>query len=152
MPQVIAVPYNGPMSDATHDAPAASPGEAARFAVAGSFLDAFAGRDYRRLAQHLDADVRLRATLPGVQVERDGADGIATQFATWFGRADDFEVIDASVGKVGRRVHLHWRVRVSAPPLGPGWHQVEQHLYLDVSHRIDAIDLLCSGFQGDDDG
>jgi hypothetical protein len=120
-----------------------------QFAIAGSFLDGLAAQDFARIGNVLTADVRLRALLPGGLRERTGAESIADVFATWFGDTEDFELLEATVGEVGGRLHLHWRLRLQAGRLGTGWFTVEQQAYADAADggRIARLDLLCTGYR-----
>src|SRR5205807_8244688 len=120
----------------------------ARWSVGGLFLEGLAARDFDRLAESLDSEVRFRRLLPPGPSEVKGAEVVAAEFRSWFGEADDFAVVDATVGQVGNRVHLAWRLRVRPAPfgIGDGWHVIEQQAYADVGDRIEAPDLPCSGF------
>ncbi len=133
--------YNGAMD--TDTSPSA-PG----FAVAGSFLEALAAGDFPGLAAVLDADASMHALLPRGFVEWHGAAAICSAFATWFGDAEEFEVADASVGQVGSRLQLRWRLRVRAARLGDEPMVVEQHVYATTGPTggIRSMSLLCSGF------
>lgn len=127
---------------------------APQFAHAGSFLEGLAAQDFARLGEALNADVRLRALLPGGLREWAGAEAIAAQFACWFGDTEDFELVDTTIGEVGGRLYLRWRLRLQAERLGAGWFTVEQQAYADVADggRISRLDLLCTGYRpGDDD-
>jgi hypothetical protein len=126
-----------------------------QFALAGSFLEGLAAQDFGRLGGALAADVRLRALLPRGLREWTGAEVIAGRFACWFGDTEDFEFVEATVGEVGGRLHLHWRLRLRAERLGAGWFTVEQQAYADTDDggRITRLDLLCTGFRrGGDHG
>jgi hypothetical protein len=88
-------------------------------------------------------------------MEWTGAEVVADQFARWFGDTEDFELVEASVGEVGGRLHLRWRLRLQATRLGTGWFTVEQQAYGDTAEggRIARLDLLCTGYRpekGDD--
>ena len=124
-----------------------------QFALAGSFLEGLAAQDFARLGDALTADVRLRALLPGGLREWTGAETIADVFASWFGDAEDFDLVEATVGEVGGRLHLHWRLRLQAQRLGSGWFTVEQQAYADTadSGRIARLDLLCTGYRPEGD-
>ena len=132
---------------ATHDHSAAS--AVPQFALAGSFLEGLAAQDFAQLGGALAAGARLRALLPRGLREWTGAEVIAGQFACWFGDTDDFELVEATVGEVGGRLHLHWRLRLQAQRLGAGWFTVEQQVYADTddSGRIARLDLLCTGYR-----
>lgn len=123
----------------------------ARWSVGGTFLEALAARDYERMAATFAEDVRFRALLPPGPMQWHGATQVADAFRSWFGDAADFEVLDATVGEVGRRLHLSWRIRVRPAPfgIGEGPHVIEQHGYADATDSIEALDLLCSGFHSD---
>ena len=122
-------------------------------ALAGSFLAGLAAQDFAQLGGALAADACLRALLPSGLWEWAGADAIADRFARWFGDTEDFELVEATVGKVGGRLHLHWRLRLQAERLGPGWFTVEQQAYADTDGggRIARLDLLCTGYRPDGD-
>jgi hypothetical protein len=121
----------------------------ARWSVGGVFLEALAARDYQLLATTLAPSVRFRAMLPPGPMNWEGPAATADAFSSWFALADDFEVVDATVGEVGGRLHLSWRLRVRPAPfgIGAGWHVIEQHAYADTTDTIQTLDLLCSGFQ-----
>jgi hypothetical protein len=124
----------------------------ARWSVGGSFLEALAVRDYERMATALEPNIRFRALLPPGPMQWQGAPQVAEAFRSWFGGADDFELIDATVSEIGGRLHLSWRIRVRPAPfgIGEGWHIIEQHGYADATDSIQTLDLLCSGFHTDD--
>jgi hypothetical protein len=118
-------------------------------APAGSFVEGLAAQDFARLGGALAADACLRALLPSGLWEWAGAEAIAHRFARWFGDTEDFELMEATVGEVGGRLHLHWRLRLRAERLGAGWFTVEQQAYADTdeSGRIARLDLLCTGYR-----
>jgi hypothetical protein len=92
----------------------------------------------------------MRALLPSGLTECQGAPQIVDKMRSWFGGAEQFEVLDGTVGEVGGRLHLSWRLRMRPTPWGDDtWHVIEQQAYLQADERIDAIDVLCSGFQPD---
>ena len=126
-----------------------------QFALAGSFLEGLAAQDFAKLGGALSADIRLRALLPPGPFEWTGAEVIAGEFARWFGDTENFELVEATVGEVGGRLHLRWRLRLQAERLGVGWFTVEQQAYADTGDggRITRLDLLCTGYrpEGDDD-
>jgi hypothetical protein len=135
---------------ADHDTRAAVP----PFAVAGAFLEALAAQDFGKLRATLTPDAELRALVPPGLKEWTGADAIADRFAAWFGDTDEFDLVDATVGEVGGRIHLRWRIRLQAERLGIGWHIVEQQAYADADEngRVAHIDLLCTGYRPETSG
>ena len=122
------------------------------FALAGVFLEGLAAQDFAKLGGALAAGIRLRALHPAGPVEWTGAEVIAGQFDRWFGDTEDFELVEATVGEVGGRLHLHWRLRLRAERLGAGWFTVEQQVYADTADcgRIARLDLLCTGYRPED--
>lgn len=120
----------------------------ARWSVGGLFLEALASRDYARMAATLGATIRFRALLPPGPMEWMGPEEVTETFSSWFGGAEEFELVDATVGEVGGRLHLSWRIRVRPAPfgIGDGWHVIEQQGYADAADSIQTLDLLCSGF------
>lgn len=120
----------------------------ARWSVGGNFLEALATRDYERMATTLASSIRFRALLPPGPMQWQGPPQVAETFKSWFGDADDFELIDATVGQICGRLHLSWRIRLRPAPfgIGEGWHFIEQHGYADATDAIETLDLLCSGF------
>ena len=123
----------------------------ARWSVGGVFLEGLANRDYSRMASCLAPQVRFRAMLPPGPMDWEGAETVSGVFSSWFGSAEDFELIDAAVGEVGGRLHLSWRLRVRPAPfgIGDGWHVIEQQAYADAGDTIESLDLLCSGFHSE---
>lgn len=119
-----------------------------RWSVGGVFLEALAQRDYARMATTLGSGVRFRALLPPGPMDWDGPDAVTEAFSSWFGDAEGFELVDATVGEVAGRLHLSWRLRLRPAPfgIGDGWHVIEQQVYADAPEAIETLDLLCSGF------
>ena len=130
---------------------ATSGDKSARWSVAGRFLEGFTARDYERVAATLDPHVRFRALLPRGPSEWQGPEAVADSLQSWFGSAEEFEVVDATIGEVAGRLHMSWRVRVRPAPfgIGDGWHLIEQQAYADVAGSIEALDVLCSGFRAE---
>jgi hypothetical protein len=120
--------------------------------LAGSFVEGLVAQDFAELGGALAADACLRALLPLGLREWAGAEAIARVFARWFGDTEDFELIEASVGEVGGRLHLQWRLRLRAHRLGTGWFTIEQQAYADTDEggRIAQLDLLCTGYLPED--
>jgi hypothetical protein len=120
------------------------------WSVGGLLLEALAARDFTRMSDCFEAAATMRALLPPGLTECQGATQIAESLRSWFGDAEEFEVLDGTVGEVGGRLHVAWRIRLRPTPWGDdAWHLIEQQAYLRAGERIDAIDLLCSGFMPD---
>jgi hypothetical protein len=124
-----------------------------QFARAGSLLEGLAAQDFGQFGAALAADARLRALLPPGLREWTGAQVIADRFEGWFGDTQDFDLVEATVGEVGGRLHLHWRLRLRAERLGAGWFIVEQQAYADTDDggHIAQLDLLCTGYRPEAD-
>jgi hypothetical protein len=115
------------------------------------FLEGLANRDYGKVAASLAPNVRFRALLPPGAQEMTGPQAVADALRSWFGQAEQFELVDASMGEVAGRLHLSWRIRVRPAPfgIGDGWHVIEQQAYADAAESISTLDLLCSGFRAE---
>jgi hypothetical protein len=132
------------MATTTPAAPNTEPG----FAAAGVFLERLATFDFSRLADALEADVTLRALLPRKYREWEGRDAVCEGFTGMLGGLDEYTVLDATVGLIGTRLQLAWRLRVRGGRLGPEAFVVEQQAYADTgpTGRIQSMSLVCSGF------
>jgi hypothetical protein len=145
-----AAPYNGDMSESNALAHLVNT-PPTRWSVGGLFLEALAARDFTQMSDCLDDAATMRALLPPGLAQCDSAAQIVDSLRSWFGGAEEFEVLDGTVGEVGGRLHLAWRLRLRPTPWGDNtWHVIEQQAYLRATERIGAIDLLCSGFQPED--
>ncbi len=81
---------------------------------------------------------------------RSGREEIARRFEGWFSRASDFEVLDSHRAQVGLRNRLSWRFRLSRD--GQSRELIEQVAFVTVGPEgISEIDLLCSGFQREEE-
>src|SRR5262245_43797497 len=92
----------------------------------GRLITALAGRDFSAFADVLAPDVRMRALIPPGLVELVGAQAAASTFASWFGDAEEFELIHSGRDTFADRLHLFYRIRVTKPGNVPK--VVEQHL------------------------
>jgi hypothetical protein len=115
-----------------------------RWQVAGGFLDALTRRDFERLAGYLDGEVQFRVLTPPAQLELCGPAAAIATFQQWFGRHQEFALLDAEIGQVGQRLSMRWRFWVGNDGVAQ---TVEQHVFITVAERIVILDLLCSGFQ-----
>lgn len=125
-----------------------TPVDVPRFTVAGAFLEALAEQDFAGIAATVSSTAGLRALLPSGLKEWSGREQIGAAFARWFGDTEQFQLLEAVIGDVGPRLHLHWRLRLRAARLGDGWFVVEQQVYADTDRHglISQIRLLCSGY------
>ena len=110
------------------------------------FAAALVTRDFERLTAMLAADVRMRALIPPGFVEISGAEAAAAKFETWFGNAEEVELIHSGSDSFADRLHVFYRLRVRRPGDFPKL--VEQHLLCaSDGDRINSLDLVCTGFR-----
>lgn len=115
-----------------------------------TLISALTQRNFPRLADTLTPDVRVRALIPPGVVELSGAEAAAAKFASWFGDAEELELIRAGSDTFADRLHVFYRLRVTKPGNPPKL--VEQHLVCAVNgDRIEGIDLVCTGFRPDEE-
>lgn len=117
--------------------------------VAALLLDALTQRDFDAMRSLFASDIRFRALVPPGAVEFHTADEAAAKFRTWFGGDDAFEVLDASLGQVGSRLYVRWRVKLTPADRPDESRVAEQHVYTTGTRCIETLDLLCSGFHKD---
>ena len=106
-------------------------------------------RDFKQMETFLAPDVKFRALLPPGSFEWSGPVAVIENLASWFGSAEDFEVLDSQVEEVNGRLRLAYKFRLRPHPFNPGsgWHVIEQQLFCDGgAAALIGIDLLCSGF------
>lgn len=109
-------------------------------------IAALAQRDFERLSGTLTPDARMRALLPPGFVEITGAEAAASKFTSWFGDAEEFELIRSGSDTFADRLHVFYRLRVRRPGDFPKL--VEQHLLCAFDgDRITNLDLICAGFR-----
>jgi hypothetical protein len=123
----------------------------ARWSIAGLFLECLTAREYERLGATLAQSVRFRALQQAGPSEWHGRAQAAHVFHSWFGEADRFEVVDATIGAIAGRLQMTWRIRLRPAPfdIGDGWHLIEQHAFANVAETIETLDLVCSGFRAE---
>jgi TusA-related sulfurtransferase len=117
-------------------------------ALGEAFLNAVASRVFEQLRAAMTDDVRFQLLLPGGPQGCVGATATVQRFVGWFSGAEELRLQSSSVGATGGRLAVTFRIRLL---YADGWQVVEQHLMADVAPdgRLEAIDLLCSGFLPD---
>ena len=109
-----------------------------------ALVAALARRDFASFTACLCPDVRLRALLPTGVREATGADRAAALFRSWFGDADDLELMETRDAAVGDRLRVSYRFRERYAD--GSVEVIEQDAFCDLEGgRIAAIDLVCSG-------
>ncbi len=118
------------------------------FETAGQLLEALGAADFEHLASAFEVDASLSALLPGGFRGWEGSTAISAAFERWFGNVEEFELADSSIGQVGERLQMHWRLRLRGPRFGDDPMVVEQHVYATTgpNDRLQHMSLLCSGF------
>lgn len=116
--------------------------------VGERFVDAIARRDFDGLRAAIADDVRFRLLVPKGPQAHTGAGETVGRFVGWFEEARELQLESSSVQDVSGRLALVYRFRLLD---ADGWQVIEQHLMADVAQdgRLEAIDLLCSGFRRD---
>lgn len=110
---------------------------------------ALVDRDFRQLARVLTADVFMRALTPPGLVDVSGAEAAAAKFSSWFGDAEELELVRSGSDTVADRLHVFYQLRVKKP--GDISKIVEQHLLCEYGDdQVRALDLVCSGFRPDE--
>jgi hypothetical protein len=130
-----------------HTAPDVDTREDPGWTAAALFLDALTRRDFAAISASLDPNVCFRALIPPGPFTTVGAAAAGSHLQRWFGGEDSFEVIDATIGQIGSRIYLRWRVRMVSVDHPNRARVVEQHAFATATERIQSLDLLCSGFQ-----
>jgi len=122
-----AAPYKGGMTKSQQLPAEANTPPTMKWSVGGLLLEALAERNFAHMSEGFDPAATMRALLPNGPAEFQGAAKIAENFQSWFGDAEAFEVLDGTVGEVGNRLHLAWRLRLAADPLVDFAHRHAQH-------------------------
>jgi hypothetical protein len=117
--------------------------------AASAVVSAIAAKDFARLRAALDPNVRFRFATPNKVDDLTGPDAVADQLAVWFGQGEvvllDHGMAPGPVGKV--RLWYRFRVRPQPVTKAPGWHVIEQQVYLDGGAApIRNVRMVCSGF------
>ena len=114
-----------------------------------AFLKALTARGFKQMETFWTPDVKFRALLPPGSFEWSGPAAVIENLASWFGSAEDFEVLDSQIEEVNGRLRLAYKFRLRPHPFKPGsWcHVIEQQRFCDGgAEALIGIDLLCSGF------
>jgi hypothetical protein len=118
------------------------------------FLAVVARQDFGALAGFLAPEVHFRFATPNTAKDLVGPAEVAKYLAKWFGPTAQERTMVASgveLAAPGRaRVWYRLRVRPQPVTLAPGWHTIEQQVYLDAgAGPVGYVGLVCTGFQPD---
>ena len=110
-----------------------------------AFVDAIVAGDFDRLENVLAPDVRFRAITPSAYRESMTAAGARALVEAWFGGTDQRHLVGSTVGLVGDRLAVGFRLELTED----GERRVvEQHVSAMVEGaRIRDVALVCSGFR-----
>jgi TusA-related sulfurtransferase len=119
-----------------------------RHEAAKRLVEAIAAGNLDGIVGSLAPDTRFRYLIPSGPGHIEGATEAASVFLGWFGDAHEVEIQSLLVKSIADRTSVRYRFRLRR---AGGWEVVEQQQFLDMDEagRIDAIDLLCSGFRPD---
>jgi hypothetical protein len=113
--------------------------------LATSVATAVADRALGRLGSHLCDEVRLRALLPGGQIEEHGRDAVLARFDDWFGTYDTVVLSDVAGDEVGDRVLVHYKLTFD--PDGDPRVLTQTVVCSMRGGLVGRMDLVCSGFR-----
>ena len=110
-----------------------------------SFVDAIVGGDFDRLETLFAPDVRFRAIIPNGFREASTATGARALVEDWFSGTDPRQLLSWTVGWVGDRLALGYRLELTG---GGERRIVDQHLAAAVDGAsFRDVALVCSGFR-----
>jgi hypothetical protein len=113
--------------------------------LATSVATAVADRALDRLGTHLSDEVRLRALLPGGQLEENGREAVLARFDDWFGGYDTVVLADVAGDAVGDRVLVHYKLTFD--PDGDARVLTQTVVCSLRDGLVGRMDLVCSGFR-----
>jgi hypothetical protein len=113
--------------------------------LATTVATAVADRALDRLGAQLTDQIRLRALLPGGQIEENGRDAVLARFHDWFGGYDTVVLSDVAGDDVGDRVLVHYKLIFD--PDGDS-RVLSQTVVCSLRDGlVGRMDLVCSGFR-----
>jgi tRNA 2-thiouridine synthesizing protein A len=110
--------------------------------------EAIVGREFARLGDAFDPNIRFRALTPGGLEQAAGAEETIRIFTEWFDQGHGQELLINESFAVGDRLCLRYRLRTKLgdTPESATWYLVEQHGFADVGPLgIETLTILCSG-------
>ena len=115
--------------------------------LATSVATAVADRALDRLGTHLTDEIRLRALLPGGQIEEHGRDAVLARFDDWFGSYDTVVLSGVAGDDVGDRVLVHYKLTFD--PDGERRVLTQTVVCSVFGGLVGRMDLVCSGFRAE---
>jgi hypothetical protein len=113
--------------------------------LATAVATAVADRALDRLGTHLSDEIRLRALLPGGQLEENGREAVLARFDDWFGGYDTVVLADVAGDTVGDRVLVHYKLTFDPDAEARVLSQTVVCSMRDG--LVGRMDLVCSGFR-----
>ncbi len=109
-----------------------------------SFVQALSGRNWNVLQGFFQPSIKFRALIPSGLREASSDAEASGHFRQWFGKADDFELVDFIVEPLFDKLRIAYRLRLHEDR----WYSCEQQAFCVVTgDQIEKMDLLCSGFR-----
>lgn len=116
--------------------------------VGEQFARALAAKDCAEMRALLADQIDFQALTPGRHWQASSASQLAEEIILghWFGAGDDIvELCSVAVGRVARREHVAYRVRVRRADAD---YLVEQQAYYETDGPVMTwLRILCSGYQ-----
>jgi hypothetical protein len=138
--------HDSGMTETIHGATAVNCTPIVGLSSGGMFLESLSRRDFTAMEDCLAPSIRFRALLPPRDVDVTGPEAMLAEFRRWFGNDEErLEMVDATVGELGARIYLRWRIRLSNSSERAS-RLVEQHAFATIGSHIESLNLLCSGF------
>jgi hypothetical protein len=109
-------------------------------------LDAIGAQDFARMEGCFASSARLRAMVPSMLREEEGAAAIVARFRLWWEDLEQVELVESELEPMADCVRLRYRLR--AHDRDDGWVTVEQTGYFHAEDGgISVLNLVCSGFR-----
>jgi len=111
--------------------------------TAQPYLNALVAQDFEGLSNLFHAQAKFKALVPSGFRESSGP-GATKYLRAWLGDAEAIELRRSSVGNIGDRTIVEFRLSIRE---SGAWSASEQRIVFSMRDgKIAAMDLLCSGF------
>src|SRR5262245_59008556 len=101
-------------------------------AIGETLLAHLTSHELDRIPDLFEPEANLLALLPGGLLVGESTTDVGEMFHEWLGDVDEYEVLDASIDRVGPKLVARWRVRLRADRFGPTPRIIEQHAYAEL--------------------
>jgi hypothetical protein len=120
-----------------------------------AIVAAIARRDFASVQAMLDPEVVFRFATPNKALEIKGAAATVEQLKAWFAHGEVEATGHGVAPGPGNTVRGWYSFRVRPQPVtqAPGWHRIEQQVYLTVGKDpVRNIRMACSGYIAEEPG